>query len=102
MYGRFPTCLTSGRSASRRFPIVHRQAVDRLLVAAQLVVGHDVLEDGLPRRAVALLEGRDGGRDHLDVGGVGCRGLGLAGLLRLGGLGLGGGGGFGHGVAGVE
>merc|ERR1719319_1797019 len=43
-----------------------------------LVVGDDVLEDALPGRAHPLLQGRDGRRDHVDVLGVGGRGLGLA------------------------
>merc|ERR550534_3456078 len=52
-----------------------------------LVVGHDVLEDGLAGGSLLVLQPLDGSGDHAGVGGVGS---GLGGLLGLGGLGSGG------------
>ena len=65
--------------------------LDGSLGGFNLVVGTDVLEDGLSARAVPLLEGLDGGGDHGGEGRVGGGGLGLgSGLLGLGGSSSGG------------
>merc|ERR1712037_486954 len=48
-----------------------------------LVIGHDVLEDGLAGGTVPLLQGLDGGGDHVGEGRVGGGDLGLGGLLDL-------------------
>merc|ERR1719187_262796 len=54
------------------------------LGSIHLVVGHNVLEDGLAGGASAGLEGCDGSSNHHRVFGVGGRGLGLGGLLGFG------------------
>merc|ERR1719242_2190804 len=51
-----------------------------------LVVGNDVLEDGLAGGSLHVLQSLDGSSDHAGIGGVGGR---LGGLLGLGGLGSG-------------
>merc|ERR1711934_842866 len=48
-----------------------------------LVVGHDVLKDGLAGGTVPFLQGLDGGGDHGGEGRVGGGDLGLGGLLDL-------------------
>merc|ERR1719305_2173928 len=48
-----------------------------------LVVGHDVLKDGLAGGTVPLLQGLDSGGDHVGEGRVGGGDLGLGGLLDL-------------------
>merc|ERR1712204_124304 len=65
-----------------------------LVGIGHLVVGDDVLEDGLAGGTLLVLEGLDGGHNHVDVRGVGGR---LGGLLHLGGLSDLGGFLFGHG-----
>merc|ERR550539_117704 len=65
-----------------------------LVGVGHLVVGDDVLEDGLAGGSLLVLEGLDGGHDHVGVRGVGGR---LGSLLHLGGLGDLGGCLFGHG-----
>merc|ERR1711933_613387 len=60
---------------------------DAGLGGVHLVVGHDVLEDGLAGGSLLVLQPLDGSGDHAGVGGVGS---GLGGLLGLGGLGSGG------------
>ena len=57
------------------------------LGGVDLVVGADVLEDGLTAGAVPLLEGLDGGGDHVGEGRVGGGDLRLGGLLDLRGSG---------------
>merc|ERR1712137_568303 len=57
------------------------------LGGVHLVVGHDVLEDGLAGGSLLVLQPLDGSGDHAGVGGVGS---GLGRLLGLGGLGSGG------------
>merc|ERR1712184_227326 len=54
------------------------------LGSVHLVVGTDVLEDGLAGGALLVSEGLDGGLDHGGVRRVGSRGLGLGGLLGFG------------------
>merc|ERR1712038_1945828 len=54
------------------------------LGSVHLVVGTDVLEDGLAGGALLVSEGLDGGLDHGGVWRVGSRGLGLGGLLGFG------------------
>merc|ERR1719400_1164523 len=49
-----------------------------------LVVGNDVLEDGLAGRSLLVLQALDGSSDHAGIGGVGGR---LGSLLGLGGFG---------------
>merc|ERR1712088_324225 len=56
---------------------------DGSLVSLNLVVGNDVLEDGLAGGSLLVLEGLDGGNNHVGVGRVGSR---LGGLLGLGGF----------------
>ena len=68
---------------------------DTGLGGVDLVVGHDVLEDGLPGGALLVREPLDGGSDHAGVGRVGGR---LGDLLGLDGLG----GGGGHGEGAVD
>merc|ERR1719477_166153 len=53
--------------------------LDSSLSSINLVVGTDVLEDGLAGGASAVLQGGDGGSDHHGVLGVGSGGLGLLG-----------------------
>merc|ERR1719273_563325 len=65
-----------------------------LVGIGHLVVGDDVLEDGLAGGSLLVFEGLDGGHDHVGVRGVGGR---LGSLLHLGGLGDLGGCLFGHG-----
>merc|ERR1712129_202026 len=54
-----------------------------LVGIGHLVVGDDVLEDGLAGGSLLVLEGLDGGHNHVGVRGVGGR---LGGLLHLGGF----------------
>merc|ERR550525_1330233 len=54
------------------------------LGSVHLVVGTDVLEDGLAGGALLVSEGLDGGLDHGGVWRVGSRGLGLGGLFGFG------------------
>merc|ERR1712045_702380 len=54
------------------------------LGSVNLVVGTDVLQDGLAGGALLVSESLDGGLDHGGVGGVGSGGLGLGGLLGFG------------------
>merc|ERR1712165_400076 len=56
---------------------------DGSLVSLNLVVGNDVLEDGLAGGSLLVLEGLDGGNNHVGVGRVSGR---LGGLLGLGGF----------------
>merc|ERR1712045_1037663 len=51
------------------------------LGSVHLVVGTDVLQDGLTGGALLVSEGLDGSLDHGGVGGVGSGGLGLGGDL---------------------
>merc|ERR1719477_103525 len=53
--------------------------LDSSLGSINLVIGTDVLEDGLAGGASAVLQGSDGGSDHHGVLGVGSGGLGLLG-----------------------
>merc|ERR1719469_321636 len=69
-------------------------ALDLLGVVANLVLGHDVLEDGFARGASLLGEGNDGGGDHVGCGGVGGLHGGLLGLGDFSGCGGGHFGGF--------
>merc|ERR1712018_528212 len=55
------------------------------LGSINLVVGTDVLQDGLTGRALLVSESLDGGLDHGGVGRVGSGGLGLGSLLGFGG-----------------
>merc|ERR1712154_263567 len=57
------------------------------LGSVHLVVGADVLQDGLAGGAGPVLEGGDGGGDHHGVLGVGRGHLGLGNLLGLGSVG---------------
>merc|ERR1719382_1892652 len=59
---------------------------DTGLGSVDLVVGNDVLEDGLAGGALLVLERLDGGNNHVGIGRVGGR---LGDLLNLGGLGFG-------------
>merc|ERR1719150_1571215 len=55
------------------------------LSSVHLVVGADVLQDGLSGRSLLVPESLDGCLDHVGVGRMGSRGLGLGGdLLGLG------------------
>merc|ERR1712026_531925 len=54
------------------------------LGSVNLVVGTDVLQDGLAGGALLVSESLDGGLDHGGVGGVGSGGLGLGDLLGFG------------------
>merc|ERR1719278_1774267 len=54
------------------------------LSGVHLVVGNDVLEDGLAGGSLLVLQPLDGSGDHAGIGGVGGR---LGSLLGLGGLG---------------
>merc|ERR1712018_998437 len=55
------------------------------LGSINLVVGTDVLQDGLTGGALLVSESLDGGLDHGGVGWVGSGGLGLGSLLGFGG-----------------
>merc|ERR1712080_815492 len=73
------------RSDSLESPLSHspledQAHLDSSLGSINLVVGADVLEDGLAGRSSALLQGTDGSGDHDGVLGVGRR---LANLLDL-------------------
>merc|ERR1719490_150782 len=57
---------------------------DASLSRIHLVVGNDVLEDGLARGSLLVLQALDGSSDHAGIGGVGGR---LGSLLGLGGFG---------------
>ena len=59
---------------------------DTGLGSVDLVVGNDVLEDGLAGGALLVPERLDGGNNHVGIGRVGGR---LGDLLNLGGLGFG-------------
>merc|ERR1719350_2295828 len=54
------------------------------LSGVHLVVGNDVLEDGLAGGSLLILQALDGSSDHAGIGGVGGR---LGSLLGLGGFG---------------
>merc|ERR1712012_1114025 len=72
---------------ARRLSANLTETLNAGLGGVHLVVGHDVLEDGLAGGSLLVLQPLDGSGDHAGVGGVGS---GLGGLLGLGGLGSGG------------
>merc|ERR1712127_743264 len=72
---------------SSNCPLEGHADVDSGLGGINLVVGADVLEDGLAGGASPVLQGCDGGSNHDRVLGVGSRDLGLGGLLDLRGSG---------------
>merc|ERR1712173_221217 len=75
--------LSHLQTASSNSPLQSHTQVNSSLGSINLVVGTDVLEDGLARRASPVLQGRDGCGDHLSILGVSSRCLGLGGLLHL-------------------